>query len=96
MQSDESSMEFDLFEDVRRTLSNILTTDERDPVEAERVAFYVVQGIRDVPKFLTAVANATPQDAAEVRNLLNVILDNAALLERARMILLGQDDQHLH
>ncbi|MGB8510021.1 MAG: hypothetical protein WCD76_16705 [Pyrinomonadaceae bacterium] len=96
MQPDESSMEFDLFEDVRRSLSRALTDGERDPVEAERIAFYVVQGIRDVPKLLTALANATAKDAMEIRALLDLVLDNAASLERARAILLGQDEQPLH
>ncbi|MCA1594528.1 MAG: hypothetical protein LC754_18250 [Acidobacteria bacterium] len=89
-------MEFDLFEDVRLSLTRILVKDGRDPVEAERVALYVVQGIRDVPKLLTALANASTKDDADVHKLLHVVLDNAASLEKARAILLGLDNPPLH
>ena len=91
---DESSLEFDMFEDMRRALTRILAAEGRDPVEAERIAFYVVQGVREVPKLLTALARHSAPDA-QVRALLNDVLNNVPSLERARAILLGPDDKVL-
>lgn len=95
MHPDESSMEFDMFEEVRLTLRRVLTNEGRDPVEAERIAFYIVQGIRDVPKLLTALAGMSARDS-EIRSLLNNVLENAAALTRARAILLGEDETTIH
>lgn len=92
---DESSLEFDMFEDMRRTLSRLLAAEGRDPVEAERIAFYVVQGVREVPRLLTALARRSAPDA-QVRALLNDVLNNVPSLERARAMLLGPDDHVVH
>ncbi len=91
MESDESSLEFDMFEEVRLTLTRVLTHQGREPVEAERIAFYVVQGIRQVPKLLTVLSRGLVKEA-EVRQLLDVVLENAAALGKARAMLLGSDD----
>ena len=92
---DESSLEFDMFEDVRRTLTEVLVAQGRDLIEAERVALYVVQGIRDVPKFLTTIVRGDKTDA-DIRKALDAVLENSTALERARAILSGQDDQIVH
>lgn len=92
---DESSLEFDMFEDVRRTLTEVLVAQGRELIEAERVALYVVQGIRDVPKFLTVITRGD-QSGENVRKALDAVLENASALERARAILSGQDDQIVH
>ncbi len=98
MQADESSIEFDMFEDVRLNLTRILLEEGRDPVEVEHVAFYVVQGIRDVPKLMSALARAgTNEFDADARNLLDIVLNNCSSLERARAILHNNsDDQPTH
>jgi hypothetical protein len=95
MKPDESSIEFDMFEDVRRALTRILREEGRDEVEAERIAFYVVQGIREVPKLLTALAR-TSTPAAKIHEILGAVLDNASALEKARALLLGLDDKIVH
>lgn len=95
MSSDESSLEFDMYEDMRRTLTRILTEDGRDAIEAERISFYVMQGLRDVPKLLNALGRAR-KPASETLGLLSDVLDNASSLTRARAMLLGLDDQLLH
>jgi len=95
MSSDESSLEFDMFEDMRRTLTRILTEDGRDPIEAERISFYVMQGLREVPKLMQALGRAK-KPAPETLDLLRDVLDNASSLGRARSMLLGLDDQVLH
>ncbi len=97
MQADESSIEFDMFEDVRLNLTRILLKEGRDPVEVERIAFYVVQGIRDVPKLMTALARGGTHDFdTDARNLLDIVLNNSSSLERARAIMHGHDDQPIH
>ena len=92
---DESSLEFDMFEEMRRKLTQLLSKEGRDPVEAERIAFYVVQGVREVPRLMTALSRRSSTDS-EVRALLNDVLNNIPSLERARAMLLGPDDKVLH
>jgi hypothetical protein len=88
----ESSLEYDLFENMRRRLARVLVVEGREEIEAERIALYVMQGLREVPKLLNALASSNTPDG-EARDLLNVVLDNAASLERARSLLLGLDDE---
>ena len=95
MKSDESSIEFDMFEDVRLKLTHILGLEGRDPVEAERIAFYVVQGVREVPKLLAVLAR-DDAPAERVRELLAAVLENSSQLDRARAILEGQNDPIVH
>jgi hypothetical protein len=91
----ESSLEFDLFEDMRRRLMRLLLAEGRDEVEAERIALYVVQGVREVPRLLNALAGGNATDH-EIRPLLDLVLDNAASLDKARAIMHGLEDQPLH
>jgi hypothetical protein len=95
MSFSESSLEFDLFEEMRRKLTRVLTTEVRDAVEAQRIAFYVMQGVREVPRLLNALAsrNATEE---EIRVLLDLVLDNAASFDRARTLLAGEGEQPIH
>ena len=92
---DESSLEFDMYEDMRRTLTRVLASEGRDPVEAERIAFYVVQGLREVPKLLAALTRHSAPDG-ELRALLNDVLNNVPSLERARAMLADPDDKVIH
>ena len=88
----ESSLEYDLFENMRRRLARVLTAEGREEIEAERIALYVMQGVREVPKLLNALASKNTSDA-ETRDILNLVLDGAASLERARSLLLGLEDE---
>jgi hypothetical protein len=88
----ESSLEYDLFENMRRHLARLLAAEGREEIEAERVALYVMQGVREVPKFLNALASGNTPDA-EARDLLNLVLEGASSLERARALLLGLSDE---
>ena len=90
----ESSLEFDLFEDMRRKLTRALVGGGRDEIEAERIALYVMQGVREVPKLLNALAGGNATDH-EIRPLLDLVLDNADSLDKARALLQG-DEQQLH
>jgi hypothetical protein len=91
----ESSLEFDLFEDMRRKLTRLLVEEGRDAVEAERIALYVMQGVREVPKLLNALAGSHTADK-EVRKLLDLVLDHGASLDKARALLLGEGEQPVH
>ncbi len=95
MSSDESSLEFDLFEDMRRTLASVLIEGGRDPIEAERISLYVLQGLRDVPKLMHALGRAK-KPAAETLVLLTEVLENAPSLDKARAMLLGPDEKVVH
>jgi hypothetical protein len=95
MSSDESSLEFDMFEDMRRTLASILTEGGRDPIEAERISFYVLQGLREVPKLMHALGKSK-KPAAETLALLTEVLENASSLDKARVMLLGPDEKVVH
>jgi len=91
----ESSLEFDLYEDMRRRLMRMLVAEGRGEVEAERIALYVMQGVREVPRLLNALAGGNASDA-EVRHLLDLTLDNAASLEKARALILGEGQEHFN
>jgi hypothetical protein len=95
MSSDESSLEFDMFEDMRRTLARVLIEEGRDPIEAERISLYVLQGLRDVPKLMHALGRSK-KSAAETLALLTEVLENASSLDKARAMLLGPDDKVVH
>jgi hypothetical protein len=96
MSSDESSLEFDMFEDMRRTLARILAEEEgRDPIEAERVSLYVMQGLREVPKLMRALSRSK-KPASETLALLREVLENSASLDKARAMLLGPEDKVVH
>lgn len=91
MSFSESSLEYDLFENMRRRLARLLVADGREEIEAERAALYVMQGVREVPKLLNALASRNTSDA-ETRDILNLVLEGAVSLERARALLLGVDE----
>jgi hypothetical protein len=90
---EDTSSEFDMFEDVRQKLTSMLLREGRDEIEAERIALYFVQGVRDVPKFLARLADTSDDERAQVLPLFYQILDNAAALERARRVLLHVEQE---
>lgn len=94
MQED-SSLEFDMFEDMRRNLTEVLVREGRETIEAERISLYVVQGVRDVPRFITALVRGHKPDQEILAALLN-LLNNATTLDKARQLLLGLDDKIIH
>jgi hypothetical protein len=92
---EDNSMEFDMLEEARRNLTEVLVRKGHDSIEAERIALYVIQGVRELPKFLRALIKGTATDT-EILDALHAVLDNAASLYKARSILLGLDDQTVH
>lgn len=87
----ESSLEYDLFENMRRRLARVLAAEGREEIEAERIALYIMQGVREVPKLLNALASSNTSDA-ETRDILSLVLEGSDSLARAHAILLGLDE----
>jgi phage terminase large subunit len=88
---DDTSLEFDMFEDIRRKLVEVFVRAGRERLEAEKVALYIVQGVRDVPKLLTVLTESEAD--AQILPALSEFLEDATALDKARKILLGLDHQ---
>lgn len=94
---EDNSLEFDLFEDLRLRLTEVLVLAGHERLKAERVALYVVQGVRDVPKLLAVLSTRQATETeARVLEILDDVLTNAPALIRAQNILLGIDDPNPH
>lgn len=81
-----------MFEDARQRLVSVLIGQGRDRLEAEKIALYVVQGLRDMPKLITMLSETRSHSPAKIIETLNSVLENASALEKARALLLGLDD----
>jgi hypothetical protein len=89
------SLEFDMFELVRTRLVDTLTASGYNSLEAERIAFYTTKGVRSVPLFMKVLTRVEPPSREEVIESLGRILDETAGLEKAKSLLLHQDElQH--
>jgi glycerol-3-phosphate dehydrogenase len=89
---DDTSLEFDMFEDARQRLVAVLVGEGRDRLEAEKIALYVVQGLREMPKLLTMLSEARSHPPAKILRTLKLVLDNAAALKKAQRLFLGLDE----
>lgn len=90
---EDNSLEFDMFEDIRRKLVEFYQREGRERIEAEKLALYLVQGIRETPKLIAMIAEADAHTSEEVNACIISILDNASALEKARAMLLGIESQ---
>ncbi len=88
---DDTSLEFDMFEDIRRRLVEVFVREGRTRLEAEKIALYIVQGMRDVPKLLTILTEAEAD--REILQALSSFLEDATALDKARKLWLGLDQQ---
>lgn len=89
---EDNSLEFDMFEDVRRRLVEVLVSEGRERLDAEKIALYVVQGLREMPKFVKMLSESRSHPRAEILSILMLVLENASALEKAREMLLKPDD----
>lgn len=87
--SNDNSLEFDMFEDARRRLVELLVTEGRERLDAEKIALYVVQGLREMPRFIKMLSESRAHTHAEILATLLLVLENASALEKARVLLLG-------
>lgn len=85
------SIEFDLFEDMRLKLVEVFVNGGRERIEAEKIALYVVQGVRHVPRLLKALQQHDSITQDEVLDALGLVLDEAPALRRAKRLLLHMD-----
>lgn len=90
---DDNSLEFDMFEDVRRRLVEVLVSEGRERLDAEKIALYVVQGLREMPKLVKMLSESRSHARAEILSSLRLILENASALEKARIMLLELDEE---
>ena len=94
---EDDSIEFDMFEDMRCRLTEVLVGEGRDLIDAERIALYVMQGVRDVPKLLSALKKKDrPEIRQKILEALNAVMENSAALDRARAVMHGPEDHVLH
>ena len=85
---EDNSLEFDMFEDARRRLVEVLVSEGRERLDAEKMALYVVQGLREMPRFIKMLSESRTHPRAEIISSLKLILENASALEKAREMLL--------
>jgi len=90
---DDNSLEFDMYEDARRKLVEVLVSEGRERLDAEKIALYVVQGTREMPKLIKMLSDARAHTRPEILSTLVLVLENAAALEKARIMLLGLEDK---
>ena len=88
---EDNSLEFDMFEDARRRLVEVLVSEGRERLDAEKMALYVVQGLREMPKFIKMVSESRTHSRVDILSSLKLVLENASALEKAREMLLNID-----
>ena len=91
--TDDNSLEFDMFEDMRRRLVEVLVSEGRERLDAEKIALYVVQGLREMPRLLKMLSESRSHPRAAILATLKLVLENASALEKAREMLLGFDEE---
>jgi hypothetical protein len=89
--NEDNSLEFDMFEDARRRLVELLVSEGRERLDAEKIALYVVQGMREMPRFIKMLSESRSHPRVEIMSSLKLILENASALEKARELLLELD-----
>ena len=88
---EDNSLEFDMFEDARRRLVEVLVSEGRERLDAEKMALYVVQGLREMPRFIKMLSESRSHSRTEIISSLKLLLLNAGALEKAREMLLSPE-----
>ncbi len=86
---DDNSLEFDMLEDARRRLVEVLVSEGRERLDAEKIALYVVQGLREMPKMVKLLSEPRSHPRDQILETLALVLENATALEKARIMLAG-------
>lgn len=86
------SLEFDMFEMVRLRLVEALVLAGRGVIDAERAALYVVTAMRPASHLLKTATQFHPPEHGELLDAMSRVLDEAAALEKARQIVLGDGE----
>lgn len=82
------SLEFDIFEMARQRLVEVFVAGGHELIEAEKIALYVVAGLRPVPKLLQVLTRIKAPTRAEILETLGPVLDEAIALDKAKRMLL--------
>ena len=88
---EDNSLEFDMFEDMRRRLVEVLVSEGRERLDAEKIALYVVQGVREMPRLFKLLSESRSHPRAEILATLKLALENASALDKAREVLFELD-----
>ncbi len=91
MSTRDNSIEFDMYEEIRRKLSQHLINQGKSMIDAERIALYTVQGIRAMPKLMTVLSQTSVYQDAQISQALRDMLEGALPLTKARAILISED-----
>ena len=86
---EDNSLEFDLLEDVRRRLVEVLVSEGHERLDAEKVALYVMEGLREMQKLIKILSESRSRPRAEILSTLRLTLQKASALEKARDMLAG-------
>ncbi|MCP9494643.1 MAG: hypothetical protein MSG64_09330 [Pyrinomonadaceae bacterium MAG19_C2-C3] len=92
MSTRDSSIEFDMYEEIRRKLSRHLVGRGKSMIDAERIALYTVQGIQAMPKLLTVLSQTGVHQDAQISQALRDTLEGALPLTKARAIFMNEKD----
>ena len=87
------SLEFDMFETARLRLVEVFLQGGHERVRAERIALYVVEGLRHVPKLLNVFTRIKAPEPGEILDALGPVLDDAPALERAKRMALFANEE---
>jgi hypothetical protein len=88
---EDNSLEFDMFEDMRRRLVEVLVSEGRERLDAEKIALYVVQGLRETPRLVRMLSESRSHRRAEILAALKLTLENATALDKAREMLFNPE-----
>ena len=87
------SLEFDTFEYMRSKLTDAFIEGGHDPLKAAKIALYVVQGVRHVPKLLRVFTVEKSPTRDEILDALGPVLDEMPALEKAKRLLFHLDEE---
>src|SRR3712207_9471426 len=90
---EDTSLEFDTFENIRRKLIEVFVCEGYARIDAERIALYVAQDVRDVHKLLKVLAHADSHTQAEIIEAVRTVVDDSVVLDKAKGVLIGIDQE---
>lgn len=82
------SLEFDIFEMARQRLVEVFSGGGHEPLEAEKIALYIIEGLQHVPKLLNVLTRMKAPTREEILDALGPVLDEAIAFEKAKQKLL--------
>ena len=86
------SLEFDVLEMARQRLVKVFSDGGHERLEAEKIALYVVEGLRHVPNLLNVLTRVKAPSQDEILDALGPVLDEAVALDKAKLMLLRVDE----